>query len=262
MTIAFIGAGKMATALAEGINSSRSDIRFAIYDVYDESIKSFTARIKNCSVCASVKEAAEQADVLFLSVKPQNFTEISESISTYRKIIVSIMAGVSIAKIKQYAEDAQVIRVMPNTPCLVGQMAAGYSTGSNVTDESAALAKSLLETSGVAVRLDEKFLDAVTALSGSGPAFAGLILKYFLDGALALGLDEQTAKALLFQTFTGTIELLKIKNLSFNDLLTMVTSKGGTTAAGREVLENSDVADIISKTLAAANNRSEELGKQ
>jgi pyrroline-5-carboxylate reductase len=261
MQISFIGAGKMASALAAGIAATDKSVQFSVYDINADSVSGFCSQLSNVKVCGSIADLFPGTDFLFLSVKPQNFIDIKESLASYNGTIISIMAGISISKIEHAAPNAGVIRVMPNTPCLVGMMAAGYSIGENISDDTAESARKLLETSGVAIKVQESQLDTVTALSGSGPAFAAIIIRHFIESSITLGLEENTARNLFFKTITGTVELLKQKNLSIEELLTLVTSKGGTTAAGRSVLENSDIGKVISDTLHAARKRSEELGK-
>lgn len=261
MIISFIGTGKMASALASGISASFKDAIFSVYDISVQSLSSFADKITHCQVASSISAALENADVAFISVKPQNFPEIRKEISCYKKNLVSIMAGISIKSIEDSCPNASVVRVMPNTPCLVGAMAAGFSKGTRTSPEQAALVKSLLETSGIALEVPETQLDAVTALSGSGPAFIAIICKYFIESGIELGLDQYTARKLFLQTVTGTVALLEKNSLDIDMLVDMVTSKGGTTAAGRNILENSDFAKVISETLMAAKQRSEELGR-
>lgn len=205
----------------------------------------------------------DNAQVIFLAIKPQSFPQAivhCQSKLNDHHVIVSIMAGVTIDKIKACL-PAPVVRVMPNTPCLVGQMAAGYAVGTGVSAEMVAFIEKLLNCAGLAIKVDEKQLDAVTGLSGSGPAFVACLIKHFIDAGSSLGLNPNDARQLALQTFAGTAVLLQKKELSPEKLIEMVSSPNGTTVAGREILETSDVGDVIIRTVTRAAQRSEELSQ-
>lgn len=261
MNICFIGAGNMAYALAEGIYNKESHVHFHIFDISEERIKLFTDAFTNCTAYDSIISALEKSQIAYIAVKPQIFPSIFSLFKDYKNILISIMAGISITVLEQAAPAAAIIRVMPNAPALVGKMAAGYSIASSVSEKDRLTAESILKASGYAVQVKESLIDAVTALSGSGPAFFAHIFEAFINGAVSLGLDEITAKQLCLHTVTGTAALMDKKNLSTESLKKMVTSKGGTTAAGRHVLENSEISNIISATMTATAERSKELGK-
>ena len=157
--------------------------------------------------------------------------------------------------------SARIVRVMPNTPCLVGEMAAGYAAAGNVTAEDLELAERILKAAGVAVAVEEKQMDAVTGVSGSGPAYFARIAEAFIDAGIEAGLSAELARELALQTMKGTASLLQQKNMSPNELVNMVSSPNGTTVAGREVLESSDYKEIIKKTVVKTIERSRELGK-
>jgi pyrroline-5-carboxylate reductase len=139
-------------------------------------------------------------------------------------------------------------------------MAAGYALGARATEHDATRVHELLSSAGEAILLDEELLDAVTGLSGSGPAFVARLVEAFTDGGVGAGLDPDTARRLTLATFAGTARLLAETGISPEDLVAMVSSPGGTTVAGREILENSDVADVIARTIQRAAERSRELG--
>ena len=259
MKIGFIGAGKMGTALAQGIAVENSETVFYVFDKYTEQCINFASKVKNTITCKAIPEVLDNSEIVFICVKPQNFSEIEDSFSSYDKVIVSIMAGVPISRIKSASPSSGIIRVMPNTPCIAGQMAAGFSTDPDISSEQKSIVKSFLDSSGISIEVTEDKLDAVTALSGSGPAFFALIYKYFKQAGEKLGLDEKTALKLCLQTALGTVTLIDKSDISIDELVNMVTSRGGTTEAGRKILENSDISLVIENTLKAAEKRSREL---
>ncbi len=265
MQIGFLGLGKMAKALISGMIRAK---RVRPEDVigYDP-ILSCGQKLhseQGIRLAQSAAEVWQQAeDMVFLAFKPQNFPQAvtpPENFDGKDKIVVSILAGVRIERIRQSLPGAKVIRVMPNTPCLVGRMACGFAAGEDVTDAQKQAVRQLLESCGVALEVSEPALDAVTGLSGSGPAFVAYLIDAFIAAGLEVGLDKTTARQLALETFIGTAELLKNLNLTGPDLMAMVTSPNGTTAAGRELLEGSDIRQIIINTIRRATQRSRELG--
>ncbi len=259
MNIGFIGAGKMGTALAEGIAGKNPHIIFFVYDKLEEQCSKFSDKVNHSRLCRTSSEVLENSEIVFIAVKPKNFPEISSSLFPFDKVIVSIMAGIAISSIKSAAPSSRIIRVMPNTPCIAGQMAAGFSADPDITADEKKTVKSLLDSSGISIEVNEDKLDAVTALSGSGPAFFALLFRYFITAGEKMGLDHDTSLRLCLQTARGTISLLDNFNMAADELADMVTSKGGTTEAGRNVLENSDISLVIENTLKAAEKRSREL---
>jgi pyrroline-5-carboxylate reductase len=156
---------------------------------------------------------------------------------------------------------ARVVRVMPNTPCLVGAMAAGYAFGSGIRPEDMGLVKRLLGAAGYATEVEESLLDCVTGLSGSGPAFVARLIEAFIEAGERLGLEPEAARNLSLQTFFGTAKLLADTGMEPGKLVEMVSSPKGTTVAGRQILEASDYAEVITDTIRAATERSKELGR-
>ena len=264
MKIGFIGCGQMAQAMIgafiEGkvVTSSQvicSDINQGSLDIAKNKY--------GVSVTTDNNQVFGNADVIFLAVKPQMFVDAvagCRNMVNAEHLIISIMAGVTIAKIREVL-PAPVARVMPNTPCLIGQMAAGYAVGDNVPADKLDYVVKLLSCTGLAIKVEESDLDAVTGVSGSGPAFVAYLIQQFIDGGVKEGLSPDQARELAIMTFIGTGSLLKEKNLSPDELIKMVSSPNGTTVAGREVLENSNVPEIISNTISRAAQRSRELSK-
>jgi len=262
--IGFIGAGKMAAALIEAI--LRKKIADKNEVICSDPVATQTGRLREklgIAVARDNKQVLSDSKIVVLAFKPQNFPEAIAGLKEFvqpDQIIISILAGVRIKWIGEYL-PGKVVRVMPNTACLVGQMAAGYAAAENVSDEDLKQVKELLEAAGVAVQVSEAQLDAVTGLSGSGPAFVAYLIECFIQAGVSQGLTPQTARMLTLQTFSGTARLLAEGELKPRELIDMVSSPNGTTVAGREVLESSDVNEIIKKTIQRADQRSRELGK-
>mgnify|MGYP006291034991 FL=1 len=260
MRVGFIGAGNMAGALAGAIESARPDTEFIASDVSRDQLERFTSGLTRATTAPDNRSVVDAAELTFLSVKPQVLGDVLPELGDTPALVVSIAAGVRIATLERALPNARVVRVMPNTPGLVGEMAAGYAGGARATADDIALVGRLLESAGVALPMDEGLLDAVTGVSGSGPAFVARLVEAFTDAGVAHGLDRDVAYRLVLQTFSGTARLLDEKGLSPQELVDMVSSKGGTTVAGRGVLESSDYADVIRRTVDAAVARSRELG--
>lgn len=251
----------MAFALAGGIAKTYPEVTFTAFDISESRLDLFSNEIPRFTRAQSNEEAAEQSDILFLAVKPQVIEKVLPEISGFSKCAVSIMAGIPLIRLKQFLPAAQLVRVMPNTPCLVGAMAAGCSFEKDVPEEVRQQVHRLLSTSGIVEDVPENLMDAVTALSGSGPAFMARLFDYFIQAAQETGLPAETARRLCLQTAAGTALLLKKQNMKPDELIGMVSSPGGTTVAGRAVLEESETADTIRKTVFAAFERGRELGR-
>ena len=250
----------MAFAIAGAVSDKIDDVVIMPFDIADERINLFKNSFRNVEPAGSA-EALKTCEVLFLSVKPQMMKEAVTPLADYSGLAVSIAAGLKIEYLQGLLPGARVIRVMPNTPCLVGEMAAGYSAGSGVTTEDLSQIDTILKAAGSAVLVEEELIDAVTGVSGSGPAYFARIAEAFIDAGIESGLAPELARELALQTMKGTAALLQQKNMSPAELVKMVSSPNGTTVAGREVLEASDYRGIIGRTVARTIERSKELGK-
>jgi len=260
--IGFIGAGNMAFALAKAIKNAKLASSIIASDVNDERLD-FVKKELNIEVTKNNAEVLNKSYIVFLAVKPQVMDAVLDEIKNKIKdqLIISIAAGIKLKKLELKLRNAKVIRVMPNTPCLVGEMAAGFSAGKNVTDKEIKIIEEVLNSAGKAFYLKEELLDAVTGLSGSGPAFVARLIEAFLEGGQKQGLNKDVAYELTLQTFKGTAALLQESGLTPDELVKVVSSPGGTTVAGRELLEKSDYKKILHETIARATKRSKELGK-
>lgn len=212
------------------------------------------------------REVLDQADVVFLAVKPQHMAAALEPISgawTDRHLIVSIAAGVTLDTLTQLAGDEpRYVRVMPNTPCLVGFGASGFCLGPRADDADGQLVEQLLSACGTAHAVSEPLLDAVTGLSGSGPAFVYLLIEALSDGGVKAGLPRDVSLALAAQTVRGAAEMVLTTGRHPGALKDEVTSPGGTTIAGIQALEDRSVRAAMIAAVEAATLRSQELGRQ
>ncbi len=229
-----------------------------------EALDGFSQAVSGFQRCSSNAEVARGADLLVLAVKPQQIAaalgEIKGAVSD-RQLIVSIAAGVRLATLAAgLPGGARLARVMPNTPCLVGQSASGYALGPSATPADAQTVQRFLESVGRAYRVDEKLLDAVTGLAGSGPAFVYVMIEALSDGGVRMGLPRDVALALAAQTVKGAAEMVLTTSEHPAVLKDQVASPGGTTIAGLAALEQGSVRSGLIAAVEAATRRSVELG--
>lgn len=262
MKIGFIGAGQMARALAKGFVSSglvaASDIMAA--DCVPAAVDSFVDQIPG-TVGATTAELVSSAEIAFLAVKPQHVASVAKEVSlSKRTLLVSIAAGVTIAQLEALFRNRRIIRVMPNTPALVGKGASGFCVGADATPEDAKKVGELLAAVGVAAQLSENLLDGVTGLSGSGPAFVFQFIEALSDGAVRTGMPREVATRLAAQTVMGAAAMVLETEEHPAVLKDRVTSPGGTTIAGLHALEQSGFRAAAMDAVVAATERSKELG--
>jgi pyrroline-5-carboxylate reductase len=263
--IAFIGSGNMATALIQGLiarGSSRPDQLLAS-DVRPDALAEL-ARAHGIATTAD-NAAACAADVLVLSIKPQVFPSVLAEVAPKLRestLVISIAAGVPLAAIESQLPGRRAIRVMPNTPALVGAGATAIAAGEHATAEDLRLARAIFESVGVVVEVPESLLDAVTALSGSGPAYVFYLAEALVDAGRAVGLSDDVASTLALQTVYGAAKLLHESGEAPAGLRQKVTSPGGTTHAGVTTLDARDVRGAVLACVTAARDRGRELGLQ
>lgn len=264
--IGFIGAGRMAQALASGF--VRGELlkpqNVLAADPSPDSAQAFQAAVPGAKVVEGNQQVLAGADIVFLAVKPQYLEAVAAQLDTsnFAGAFVSIVAGVPIARLSALLTCDRIVRVMPNTPALVGQCAAGFTAASTVSAADREIVSQLLNAVGVAFELDEKLLDAVTGLSGSGPAFVFTMIEALSDGGVRMGLPRTVATTLAAQTVRGAATLLLETGEHPGQLKDNVASPGGTTIAGLQALENASVRAGFIAAVEAATNRSIELGKQ
>ncbi len=264
MHLAFLGAGKMATAIACGLIQHKvfSPEEMSAVDTFATACDAFTRKTSiRCSPDA--RACLERADVVLLAIKPQDvggaLPELKEQLRG--KLLVSIAAGLSIERLSAFTGSQRIIRVMPNTPAMVSRGASVYACGSEATAADRELAGRIFGAIGIAFELPEEKLDAVTGVSGSGPAYVFEFIQALTEGAVAQGLPREVALDLIVQTVAGAAEMLLQKQGTPDELRTAVTSKGGTTAAGLEVLRDGGFRELIGRVVERATERSRELGR-
>jgi pyrroline-5-carboxylate reductase len=266
LTIGFLGAGKMAAALAKGVVAAglvkAAHIRAS--DPLPAALSAFAAQT-GAGTTASNAQVVQFARVLVLAVKPGNMAGLLDEIRpvvTPGHLLLSIAAGVPIAKLEGgLGLGARVIRVMPNTPALVGASATAYALGTSATAADAALAHKIFSAVGLAFPLKEALLDAVTGLSGSGPAYVYLMIEALSDGGVAAGLPREVATKLAAQTLLGGAKMVLETGLHPGALKDMVTSPGGTTIEGLHELEKGMVRGVLINAVRAAAEKSRKLGQ-
>jgi pyrroline-5-carboxylate reductase len=261
----FLGSGKMATALARGWLSAGL-IAAEQLRASDPSPAARQAFQNETGVPATAdnRVVVEQCELLVLAVKPQMMAGLLAEIRPHlssRHLLISVAAGLTLRQLLEGAGERRLIRVMPNTPCLVNASASGYAPAATATPEDIALVDRLLNAVGRAYRLPEHLLDAVTGLSGSGPAFVYLMIEALSDGGVRVGLPRDVATVLAAQTLFGAAKMVLETGLHPGQLKDMVASPGGTTIAGLHALERGGLRGVLMDAVEAATRRSTELGK-
>ena len=266
LTIGFLGAGKMATALAKGfIRAGLVTSKQVIASDVSEAALAAFAKETGAETTASNPDVAKFAEVLVLAVKPDQvggaLAEIRDATSK-KHLLLSIAAGITLAKLEAgLGADARVIRVMPNTPALVGSSATGFALGKSATPADAEIATKLFSAVGVAFQVKESLLDAVTGLSGSGPAYVYLFIESLSDGGVAAGLPRDVATKLAAQTVLGAAKMVLETGQHPGALKDMVTSPGGTTIEGLHELEKGKFRGTVMSAVRSATEKSRKLGQ-
>jgi pyrroline-5-carboxylate reductase len=266
MRVGFLGAGRMATALAKGLISAKFAAADSIVasDPHSAARESFSTQ-SGARATDSNLEVVRSSDVIILAVKPQNTTEVLSDVRaeiTPKHLVISIAAGVSVDTLISFlGTGARLVRVMPNTPCLVGVGAAAFALGGAATSTDGELVRRLLSTVGIAVELPEPMLDAVTGLSGSGPAYVYQVIEALSDGGVWMGLSRDVATKLAAQTVLGAAQMVLQTGQSPAVLKDAVASPGGTTIAGLHALESGGMRAALMNAVRAATLRSRELGE-
>lgn len=263
--IGFIGAGAMATALAKGIVSSglMQIEQIRAYDIKKEALDKFS-NSTGAGIVDNPEELVSWANTILLAIKPAH---VGDALGLLKNLppttlVISIVAGVSTQKIERNLVDGiRVVRVMPNTPLLVKSGASAYCGGKNATNEDEVLVGKIFSSAGIAFALPESMLDAVTGLSGSGPAFIYLVIEALSDGGVAAGLPRNIATRLAAQTVMGAGKMVLETGLHPGELKDMVTSPAGTTIEGVAKLEKEGIRAAFIDAVRAAAKRSRELGE-
>lgn len=264
--IGIIGAGKIGAAIARGVIQAglvKSDQVIAS-DVSD-SLREAIAQQLGIKVTSANHVVCEFADVIIVAVKPQILDSVvKEILQTLgdSKLLVSVAAGVPISRIEaNLLPGARVVRVMPNICCVVGAAAAGYAAGKHASPGDLELVGAILNSFGIGIHVEEKYLDAVTGLSGSGPAYVFLFMEALADGGVEMGLSREVALKLALQTVYGAARMALESSKHLGALKDEVTSPGGTTIAGLYALEKNGFKAAVMDAVVSATKRSQELGK-
>ena len=264
-TIAMIGGGRMASALAQGFCAAglARPEEIVVYDPAEPARASLEASLPTIRFAPTPAEAAAAAGLVWLAVKPQQVTEACRGIAAVMagRTLVSILAGISTATLLRVSGTPRVVRVMPNTPCLVGRGVSVMHAAPEVPADVSARVRELLGSVGAVHETEESLMDAVTGLSGSGPGFLALVAEALVDGGVTAGLPRPLALALAAATLAGTGELLSRTGEEPSVIRDRVSSPGGTTLAGLAVLESRGVRDALAAAVVAATNRAHELGR-
>jgi pyrroline-5-carboxylate reductase len=265
MKIGFIGSGKMASALVQGAVQSGAIAPANV--LVSDAIRPVAEKLADKSgvqVAANNAELCTSSDVIVLCVKPADALAALRDLRNELpgKLVVSIVAGLSLASLESEAGNGvRVVRVMPNTPALIHKGAAAYAVGSAATTEDGKTVEKLFGAVGTICQVKEPLLDVVTGLSGSGPAFAYLVVEALADGGVLMGLPRDLAIQLAAQTVAGSAEMILQTGLHPGVLRDQVTSPGGTTIAGIEALEKNGARAALISAVRAATERARELGK-
>lgn len=264
MKITIIGCGNM------GLIYARAFLKYNIVSKENlllaeknEARKQELLKLNVGEVCVINDKRIGESNIIILAVKPQDFLELSNELKNClspSNIIVSIMAGMTLEKIENLLNHKNIIRAMPNSPAELGMGMTAFTAHTNLSIENIRKAENLLSTTGRTVFFEnEHLLDAVTALSGSGPAYFFYIVKQMVDAGKEMGFDEATSAMLVKQTMLGSFHLLNTANKSLDELIKAVASKGGTTEAALSFFENNNVGENLQKGIIKAKNRATEL---
>jgi len=260
--VAILGAGKMGEALMSGLlRAGRQPGDLLFTERHEERTKMLEERYGVTGVTTA--EAVDRADTLLVAVKPQEMSALLDELAAAvspRNLVITIAAGIPTGFLeKRFADGTPVVRVMSNTPVFVDQAMSAISAGAHATEEHLALTEELLRPVGKVIRVPESQLDAVTALSGSGPAYFFFLVEAMIDAGILLGLPRAVAAELIVQTAVGSAQMLRDSGEHPVQLREAVTSPGGTTIAAIRELENHGVRAALLAALEAARDRSREL---
>jgi pyrroline-5-carboxylate reductase len=264
--IGFIGGGKMGEALIKGVLRAKlsSADKIIVSDVDKQRCKILEEET-GIKTTQENDKVISDADIIILAIKPNvmgNILEELKSNITAKHIVVSIAAGIPLSFMESFLnEGCRVIRIMPNTPCLVGETAAAYALGKSATQNDGELVGQILDAVGKSFLLEEKQLDAVTGLSGSGPAFIYMVIEALTDGGVKMGLPRDVSTKLAAQTALGAAKMVLEAGMHIGELKDFVTSPGGTTIEGLHALEKGGLRSALINAVEVATKKSKRLGK-
>lgn len=259
-SIGFIGTGNMATAIIKGIANANINVDMFGFDV-DETRVNAIEKIK----FLPVKNLVSQCNYIILSVKPQSFTEVLNSIKPHFNkdtVAISIAAGISATRINELLDTtAKIVRVMPNTPLMLGEGATALSRTDNVSDEEFAFVQQIFSCAGVCMSIDADKMNEIIPINGSSPAFIYEFARCFIQYGKSVQLDEKVCLDLFAQTLIGSAKMLTDSGCSIEELISMVSSKGGTTIAGLDSFAADNLEAVVGNACKACVARAYELEK-
>lgn len=261
--VGFIGAGNMATAIISGIANAKLDVELYAFDVDMQKVKALSAYQVNA--CENVIQLVQQVDYLFLSIKPQTFEEVLSEIKGYvseNTVVVSIAAGITQEYIaNMLGTNTKVVRVMPNTPLLLGYGASALSHNENVSSDEFKFVQSIFNSAGITEVIAPDKMNEIIAINGSAPAFIYEFTRCFIEYGKSVGLDEKNCLNLFSQTLIGSAKMMMESGYSIEELIQMVSSKGGTTIAGLESFKESNLQAVVQEACKKCVKRAYELSK-
>lgn len=263
--IGFIGAGNMATAIINGLISNKAALpeNINVFDLDKEKLSVMSE--KGIVTLADSKEVVKNSGIIVLAVKPQNYSDVLQEIKDVvneSKIFVSIAAGISIGFVrKELSCNCPMVRVMPNTPLLLGKGATALCPSENISQSDFDTVKKMFSLSGEVEIFSEDHMNQIIAVNGSSPAYIYLFAKVMADYAKSCGIDYDKAMNLICATLTGSAEMLKNSGDSAETLIEKVSSKGGTTIAALDKLREYHFEEAVTEAMKACTKRAEELGK-
>jgi pyrroline-5-carboxylate reductase len=270
-TLGFIGGGNMAEAIIRGILAKGifSGDQIVVTDKSGER-RDFLAKTFPIRVVPTNLDVLTQADAIMFAVKPQNVVDVMTELRDHLKkdyLFLSILAGTRAATLEAGLRSdkfprPRVVRVMPNTPALIGMGMAGISRGTHATDSDVETAKSIFNSVGKVIVIEEVQMDAMTALSGSGPAYLFYVIESLIEAGVEIGFSSAESEKIVLQMVVGSAMLARESGKPVEELRRQVTSPGGTTAAGIAVLDSREVRDDFIAAVVAAEQRGQQLGKQ
>jgi len=266
MNVLIIGGGNMGRSFAESfLNAKILTHKQLTVIEKDHSQMLELNRMKLGQIYNEFGDFISEKDLIILAIKPQDAYAVYPKLKPFindKQIILTIMAGIQIAEVEKNLNTNKVIRCMPNLPCQIGMGVTGFMVSESIPQRDADFVRKLLETTGITIQLyEEDQLNAITALSGSGPAYIFYFMDAMIQKAIELGFSHTEASKIVEQTFLGSVELYKVNNLSCKEWMDKVASKGGTTEAALKEFNTAKISQHIQKGLEAACNRSRELNK-
>ncbi len=265
-TLGFLGGGNMGEALIKGLvkGSIVPPQKILVFDVDKERLE----HLKNThhvTPCATMEEIVSRCGTIVLAVKPQTMETVLKKLGACQglnALVISIAAGVSLQRITGFLpQKTPVIRVMPNTPALVQEGTSALAPGENVSEEQMDFALRIFNAVGKAITVEEKWMDAVTGLSGSGPAYVLMFMESLVDGGVLMGLPRHVSRELVLQTFLGTAHMVRETGKHPAELKDLITSPGGTTIEGLKTLEEKGTRGALMQAVQAATLKSRDLGE-